>query len=235
MKKKYNLNLKNFFLEIKFCFLFISISITLTFFILYFYKYELLYLITKPLIFDNKPKFHFIFTNIFDMFTLYLYICLFFSILFNIFYINLLLLKFNIIGLYKYEYYHFLIKIIAYTIFIFLINFLFYIYLYPQLLNILLNFEINLKYKPIVINLELKINEYINNFIFIILLYNLNLYLSIILFKNKLNKKIIYICLMLIIAILTPPDILSLFLLILPIIIFLEIFHIILKIKKYYF
>ena len=56
--------------ELKYLLYYILISITLTTTVIYAYNYEILYIISKPLILQNNTteNFDFIFTNIFEAF-----------------------------------------------------------------------------------------------------------------------------------------------------------------------
>ena len=71
--------------EIKYLFTYFLISVTVTTTITYQYNYELLYLISKPLIYNNininTNKFNFIFTDLFEAFQTYIFLSLIFSII----------------------------------------------------------------------------------------------------------------------------------------------------------
>lgn len=72
--------------ECKYLLLYIIISINLTTIVVYTYNYEILYLISKPLIQRNliNQNFNFIFTDIFEAFKTYLLLSIFMGIHLNI-------------------------------------------------------------------------------------------------------------------------------------------------------
>lgn len=225
--------------EIKYLFIYITISITLTTILTYYYNYELLYLISKPLIdsnsIKNNNKFNFIFTDLFEAFQTYLFLSITSSFIINIPYILWNIWKFMIKGLYYTEN-KILIKITLWlAIYIITLNCIFYKILLPIILSFLLQFETIIDYNPFDLQMQLKLKEYFKIFTKLIFLYNFILLAPFILiFYRNIKwiyyKKYIYLITMIIISIITPPDILSLLILIIPIILALEFTHIIKRI-----
>jgi sec-independent protein translocase protein TatC len=70
--------------ELKYLLYYILISITLTTIVIYTYNYEILYIISKPLIGLNTQQFNFIFTNIFEAFKTYIFLSIFMGIHLNL-------------------------------------------------------------------------------------------------------------------------------------------------------
>lgn len=220
--------------------MYIILSITLTTILTYYYNYELLYLISKPLIYNNininNSKFNFIFTDLFEAFQTYLFLSVTFSILINIPFTIWNIWKFLLKGLYSFENKIFIKSLIWIITFILVMNIIFYKIILPLILSFLIQFESIIDYNPFDLQLQLKLKEYFKIFIKFLFLYNLVLITPfILLFYKNIKwiyyKKYIYLISMIIISIITPPDIFSLILLLLPIIITLEITHIIKRIN----
>lgn len=224
--------------ELKYLLYYILISITLTTTVIYAYNYEILYIISKPLILQNNTteNFDFIFTNIFEAFKTYILLSLFMSLIFNIPFIIWNIISFLIKGLYKTEAKQIYTILKLFTLFIIINNWIFYTVLYPIIINFLLQYENLNNFLPLNINMQLKLDEYLTIFLKLTCSYNLTLTLPWVLLFNKNTKwvyykKYIYILTLILIAIVTPPDIFSLILFIIPIFCILEVTHLIKKIK----
>jgi len=234
------LTIQNYTKEIKYLFVYLIISITLTTLITYTYSYEILYVISKPIIIEkidgalNNNKFSFILTDLFEAFKTYIILSIISSIILNIPFLIWNIWKFLIKGLYIYEN-KILVKLtLLFMFFLIIMNILFYKTLFPVIINFLTQFENTAEYNPFNLQLQLKLREYFNIFIKLILIYNCMLIFPLILvfFKNIkwiYYKKYIYLILLITLSIITPPDILSLLLLMIPSIIVLEITHLIKK------
>jgi sec-independent protein translocase protein TatC len=207
----------------------------ITFITCYENAYELIYLIVKPLQSfleqtQNIKTIHFIFTDITEAFQTHLKISLVFSIFFTIIYYLIQVINFLTPALYNkhYRQLKFWFKF-WFIIFNCLILILYQIIL-PILWNFFLSFETNSKYQIFTIALHAKILDYINlsltiiynfNFLLIILLIlNINIYYyKQIKIKHLVQfRKYIYILILCISALISPPDIFSQILFSIPII-----------------
>jgi len=230
--------IQNYFKELKFSFIYILISITLTTIIFYHYNYETLYIIAKPLIkSDYLPSsFNFIFTDIFEAFKMYLFLSIFMGVHTNIPFIIWHIWKFLIKGLYNYENKIFILFIASIILSFSIINILFYYTIFPIIIDFLIQFENSNSFNPFNIQIQLKLKDYFLIYIKFTYLFNLTFILPFITLFIKNTKwiyfkKFIYLILLIIIAIITPPDIFSLVLFFLPTIIILELAHFLKKIN----
>lgn len=225
---KYVKELQNRFFLIILCW----ISI---FLITYLYKEILLFELLKPTI--GKPTImfnNFIFTNVTELFSVYIELAVFISKQITTFYVFYHTFSFLSPGLYVYEYnlLKFFFKIIG--TFWLIATIFYYCYLAPMIWDFFLSFQDNLSKQQITIKFEAKISEYLDFFIemynvcnlqfqifvFIILLFN---YYSDNKHLIKQFKKILYFCFLLIATIITPPDIFNQLLIYFGLILFFEI------------
>lgn len=231
---------KTFITEIYFRHIYTLNAFIITFIAAYEYSYELLYLFVKPLnhILQKTQKtetISFIFTNMSESFTTHLTITLFYSILLTGgFYICQLIL-FLVPGLYK-KNFRAIIKL-SLTTLLFLFSFIFCTinYLLPQLWTFFLSFEYNTEYTIFKIELQAKIFDYIYlsiNILLVILAILISfIIINIQIFYYKTLKiiqlikfrKYIYICILTLAAIISPPDIFSQILFSIPIFICYEL------------
>lgn len=233
--------------------LYTLLTFIITFITCYENAYELIYLIVKPLqgfleSSKNIKIITFIFTDITEAFQTHLKISLICSLFFTIIYYILQILYFLTPALYKKDYiiFKFWLKSWLY-LFLSLILILYQIIL-PILWNFFLSFEANSEYQIFTITLQAKILDYINlslniiyNFSFILLLFvllNINIYYyQQIKIKHLIKfRKYIYIIILCISALISPPDVLSQILFSIPIIFGYEItifcFYIYLEVNK---
>lgn len=225
---KYVKELQNRFFLIILCW----ISI---FLITYLYKEILLFELLKPT--TGKPTImfnNFIFTNVTELFSVYIELAVFISKQITLFYIFYHFFSFLSPGLYVHEYnlLKFFFKIIG--TFWLIATMLYYCYLAPMIWNFFLSFQDNLSKQQINIKFEAKISEYLNFFIEMYNVCNLQftIFVFIILILNyysdnkyliKQFKKVLYFFFLLIATIVTPPDIFSQLIIYFGLILFFEI------------
>lgn len=205
------------------------------FLITYLYKEILLFELLKPTTEKTIIMFNsFIFTNVTELFSVYIELAFFVSKQITVFYIFYHFFSFVSPGLYIYE--HRLLKFFFKVILIFWIIsiLLYYYYLAPVIWNFFLSFQENLSKQQINIKFEAKISEYLSFFIemyntcnlqfqvFVVIILLLNYYSDN---KNLIKqfRKFIYFFLLLISTIITPPDIFSQLIIYFILILFFEI------------
>nr|YP_010516738.1 SecY-independent transporter protein [Haslea karadagensis]UXN44281.1 SecY-independent transporter protein [Haslea karadagensis] len=214
-------NLHRYYIEFKSRSLLLIMTWVSTILVSYLYKEILLFLMIEPsLNYSNQNMLYFIFTNVTEIFTVYLKIIIFVGnhilIIFTLYHITLFLS----LGLYKSELKNitFLIKT-SFLVFILSVNF-FNNILLPLSWSFFLSFQSFSFLKSIDLYFESKLNEYL---IFYITSYYLcvtycQIFVLLISFckylKNNLNqikqyRKIIYFSFLVMSTVLTPPDIIS--------------------------
>lgn len=227
-------------IEIKYKIIYILLSIFITSEICYTFIYEILEILSQPLQQneDNGENLNLIFLNIFDPFKTYILIAIIMGFHLNIPYIIWSIFIFLNKGLNKKQKKTYFIKTIFFINFLILINILFF----KKILCIIIQF--------LLVHQNINSNDFLNVLIqvevknYLILLYKFififNIYTILPWIKNFRNdfiflyKKWIYFLSLIIISIITPPDIIYLFLTWLPLIIIFEILHILTKIEKKY-
>nr|AEP41227.1 SecY [Phytophthora inundata] len=229
--------------ELKYNFFIILITFFYLFIISYYFSDQLIYLLVNNLLNKNMLK-YFIFTNITEIFITNIFISIFISTFISIQLSILLLWFFLSKGLYKFENFIFIKFYFFFTFFnLFIINFIF-INIIPHIWNFLLNLNFSNLY-ILTIYFEPKINNYFDfifssfSYIFIIFIYFFFLFFLI--FNNIFQIKIIinlrkffYLKIILLSAIITPPDMFNFFIIYCLFILIFEIFiYISLYIKKY--
>lgn len=194
--------------ELKYRFYYWLISFISSIIIIWYYKFNILFSITDL---------NLIYTSLTEAFEVCIYFSIILSLLFNIPLLLYHYILFLIPGLYKFEYNNFILNILKYT----LLLILFYYTSFYYILDNIIIFFTDLQSDYLILNLKIKdfisfFNSYILGFLFLFSLPFINI---------NLNKKrsIIYITFLILIAFITPPDIFSLIILILPIIIVLEL------------
>nr|UXN44322.1 SecY-independent transporter protein [Haslea karadagensis] len=214
-------NLHRYYIEFKSRSLLLIMTWVSTILVSYLYKEILLFLMIEPsLNYSNQNMLYFIFTNVTEIFTVYLKIIIFVGnhilIIFTLYHITLFLS----LGFYKSELKNitFLIKT-SFLVFILSVNF-FNNILLPLSWSFFLSFQSFSFLKSIDLYFESKLNEYL---IFYITSYYLcvtycQIFVLLISFckylKNNLNqikqyRKIIYFSFLVMSTVLTPPDIIS--------------------------
>jgi sec-independent protein translocase protein TatC len=241
------LKFKAHFYELKLKFYYYSLSIFVSFFISFFFSPNLISILSYPFLkFVKTNDSDFIFTSIFEIFTTYytlsFYICFFFNIPLGLYFI----LVFIKSGLFKYEKEIFFF---FFKSFIYLISFSFlftYYVIFPVLLVFLLNLDLITNTDFLFIKMETKIYEYIiffckSLFFYCFIFFQIPLiFLVFSYFKQPalqymIDKRRIWIFLSLTVGCLfSSPDLLSLFVISIPFILFFEMFTFFLILKLNY-
>ena len=208
----------NYFLEIKNRCMLVICSWCATVLTCYLHKTTLLFLLIKlNLNLHNTESFYFIFTNLTDVFTVYLQISYFISNQFLVLIFVYHFLMFIAPGLFKFEYN--LLKYVSFNCFnFFLISILILNYFtLPMLWSFFLGFQESYK---INIFFESKITEYFN---FYITLYTISVvigqffgiilvFFSYVKFKKQVvlkSRKVLYTIFFIAATLMTPPDVVS--------------------------
>nr|AEP41160.1 SecY [Phytophthora europaea] len=219
--------------ELKYNFFILLITFFYLFLISYYFSDQLIYLLVNILLHKNMLK-YFIFTNITEIFITNILIAFFISIFMTIQLSILLIWFFLLRGLYKFENLIFLKFYFIFLIFnFFIINFIF-TNIIPHIWNFLLNLNFS-NFYLLTIYFEPKINNYFNFifssfiYIFIIFIYFFLLFFLILnnIFQIKIIitlRKFFYLKIILLSALITPPDIINFLLIGLVFIFFFEIF-----------
>lgn len=212
-----------YYIEIKNRLLLLSVTWFSAVFVSYHYKEFLLFIIIQPIMncYNKKDFFtYFIFTNVTEIFSVFIHVVMFFSNQVLILYFSYHLLVFISPGLFKTEYYtiKFLFKISAF-LFCLLIIF-FNLFLLPLSWDFFISFQEFVSMKSIVLHFEAKLNEYVSFYLrfYLICIFYCLMIVFCIFFLNQiksdlqiLNKfrKSFYVLFMVISTLLTPPDIFS--------------------------
>jgi len=246
--KIFMLNINFHVLELKVRFYYILFSFCLTFLISYLYAETLIYLYTFPFlkfqVFSHKVIItNFIFTNISEAFNCHIYIALVLTSYFTILIFIHNLFSYLQIGLFKYE------KKYLFCImrnFICYINFLL-IFLIYVILPIFLNFFLGFENEGILFTMryEAKLIEYLiittNFLIFSTILFSIPFIVFYLLKFNllsmsflKANRRLIILCVFILGALLSPPDIYSQLLIAIPLSFCFELIIFLSYLKKEY-
>nr|AEP41332.1 SecY [Phytophthora sulawesiensis] len=229
--------------ELKYNFFIILITFFYLFIISYYFSDQLIYLLVNNLLNKNMLK-YFIFTNITEIFITNIFISTFISTFISIQLSILLIWFFLAKGLYKFENFIFIKFYFLFIFFnLFIINFIF-VNIIPHIWNFLLNLNFSNLY-ILTIYFEPKINNYFDfifsSFIYIFIIFIYFFFLFFLIFNNILKIKIIinlrkffYLKIILLSALITPPDMFNfLFIYFLFIFIFEIFIYISIYINKY--
>nr|AEP41012.1 SecY [Phytophthora capsici]AEP41023.1 SecY [Phytophthora capsici]AEP41028.1 SecY [Phytophthora capsici]AEP41044.1 SecY [Phytophthora capsici]AEP41045.1 SecY [Phytophthora capsici] len=239
MKNKIITYLQLHLFELKYNFFIILITFFYLFIISYYFSDQLIYLLVNNLLNQNMLK-YFIFTNITEILITNIFIAIFITTFLTIQLSILLIWFFLLKGLYKFENFIFLKFYILFIIFnLFIINFIF-TNIIPHIWNFLLNLNFSNLY-ILTVYFEPKINNYFDfifsSFIYIFIIFIYFFFLFFLIFNNIFQIKMIinlrkffYFKIILLSALITPPDILNFFLIC---IIFILIFEIFIYISMY--
>jgi len=224
MKTFFNIH----FTELKFHFNCFFTLYCLFFIILYTYNEQVLFLLIEPLIIIKMSN-YFIFTNINELILLKITMsnCISLFLIFHIFILQFWI--FNIPGLRKLENFSFFKFLIIYASLSFIYNYMFFKLIIPSILSFFIQFKIDstlidIFFEPRIYNF-IKIIFSFSFFFFCIFNY---LYLLILFLKNikKITlikyRKFLYFKILLLITLISPPDLFSQLLISFPIIIFFE-------------
>ena len=221
------------FNELKIKFFYISFSFLTTFFICYTNILYLINLISKPLI--SKIKADFIFTSVFEVFNTYIMLSVYLSFFLSIpviMYFTYIFLK---SGLFEFEKKIFKKFIYIFNINLILSSFLSYFVFFPMFLYFLLNFDIIINLRFVILKMEPKLFDYIYIVCNFFILYGFFLFqiptifyllVSFFGFKNNFfykNRRFLIILSLFVGCFFSSPDLISLFLIVIPLFIFFEI------------
>jgi sec-independent protein translocase protein TatC len=229
--------------ELKYRLLYVIITFIINFILCYYYSEELIYIISRPIdiIYNNN----FIYTTITEVFNTYIIIAINISIYITIISLIITIFLFLYSGLYAYEIKN-IINYISLSIFLITFsNYIAYKYIIPLTYTYFINLEKTKQTMLYSVLLLAKINEYSVNYLLLLLLITLCSLLPILLLIllkikiiniNYLNNKrnYIYIYIILIISMITPPDILSISLLSITMVIIYELIIMIIYLKDIY-
>lgn len=240
MKTNFQIHLQEF----KHHFIIFLLTFIYLFFICYYFADQLIFSFSKKLIQSNLLK-YFIFTNITEIIQTNIFIALIISLFISL---QLLFIQFWLFisnGLFKYENLNIIKFFCFFTIFNSLIINVILIKIIPYLWFFFINYTFSNEYL-FNIYFEPKINNYFNfifyTFIYIYLLFFYFFLLFYIILNQKFKidiiinlRKIFYFKFLIIATIISPPDILSQFIITLFFIIFFELYiYLYLFIKKYF-
>ena len=213
-----------FFNELKYRGIYCIYFFTLNFFLFLFFSKEILFLLVKPLLLVNSESInftYFIFTDMADIFFLYIEISFIISIFLTIPKILIQVYIFLIQGLYKYEK-NIIIFITVFTISLsFCLTFFLYLYIIPFIWVFFINFELTSNESLFGVYYEPKIKDYItfyimiNKSIILALLFLPNLVFLLVLLKSDFiyvffkYRKLVILLIFIIGGIFSPPDIFS--------------------------
>nr|AEP41226.1 SecY [Phytophthora insolita]AFQ02399.1 SecY [Phytophthora insolita] len=242
-KNKIGTYLQLHLFELKYNILILFITFLYLFIISYYFSDQLIYLLVNNLINKNMLK-YFIFTNITEIFITNIFISSFISLFLTIQLSIILLWFFFSKGLYKFENFILIKFYLLYLIFnFFIINFIF-TNIIPHIWNFLLNLNFTNLYL-LTIYFEPKINNYFyfifSSFIYIFILFIYFFILFFFIYNNILKiqiiinlRKFFYLKIILLSALITPPDFINFIIIYLLFLFFFEIFiYILIYFKKY--
>nr|YP_010377288.1 Sec-independent protein translocase component TatC [Odontella aurita]QYB22937.1 Sec-independent protein translocase component TatC [Odontella aurita] len=227
----------NFFYEIQIRSFLIILCWVFTFMTCYYYKSIILFNVVQPYIifFDNNSG-YFIFTDITEVFSTYIYLCSFITNQFIIFIIFYHILLFLTPGLYRFESQFFknllIVNIFGWVCVLTLLQ----KSIVPTSCNFFLTFQNSVTADTLSFYFEAKINEYLNFYvsIYFIFLSSSQFFIFIFLFSTKYIKilreikifrKIFYFIFFIFATALTPPDIISQLIVCFSLIIFYEMLN----------
>nr|AVN67198.1 SecY [Peronospora aff. claytoniae] len=229
--------------ELKYNFFIILITFFYLFLISYYFVDQLIYLLVNNLLNRNMLK-YFIFTNITEIFITNIFIAIFIAIFITIQLTILLVWFFLSKGLYKLENLIFIKFYILYFLFNFFIINLIFTNIIPNIWNFFLNLNFSNLY-ILTIYFEPKINTYFqfifSLFVYLFILFIYFFILFFLIFNNFLKikifinlRKLFYLKIILLSALIAPPDILNLLVIYFLFFLIFEIFiYILIYLNKY--
>nr|AEP41243.1 SecY [Phytophthora macrochlamydospora]AEP41244.1 SecY [Phytophthora macrochlamydospora]AEP41310.1 SecY [Phytophthora quininea] len=232
-KNKIKTYLQLHFFELKYNFFILFSTFFYLFIISYYFSDQLIYLLVNNLLNKNMLK-YLIFTNITEIFITNIFIASFISIFLTIQLSIILIWNFLLTGLYKFENFIFIKFYILYIIFNFFIINLIFTNIIPHIWNFLLNLNFS-NFYILTIYFEPKINNYFqfifSSFIYIFILFIYIFILFFLIFNNilKINiiinlRKFFYLKIIILSALITPPDFINFISIYIIFILFFEIF-----------
>nr|QYJ09261.1 Sec-independent protein translocase component TatC [Pleurosigma sp. mgcode 4] len=211
----------NYYLEIKNRCLLLSLTWISVIFISYFYKEILLFVCMKPSIYSNTSTiFYFIFTDVKEVFSVYITLIFFLSNQILMFYLIYHVLSFISLGLYKFEYRYCKLVFITSIFFWFFSLIIFTKILFPISLNFFLSFQTLTSFKSLNFHFEAKLSEYLNFYImfYYICTFYCQIFVVLVFFFDYINtnlnliknfRKLFYYLFIFLSTLVTPPDVFS--------------------------
>lgn len=194
--------------ELKYRLYYWLLSFIISCIIIWYYKFNILFAITDI---------NLIFTSLTEAFQQYIYFCILIGFILNIPLFLIHYVIFIIPGLYLFEFKIFIFNIIKYTILFIFFYYLIFYYLFDNIINFFIEFE------SIYLELNLKLQDFLSFFNSFIFMFLIIFILPSFNFELNNKRRFIYISLLILIAFITPPDLFSLILSILPLFLLIEI------------
>jgi len=210
------------FKEIAYRLLYLSLSIILSTCIVWNCKESWLNLICDiPLIYIRLS----------EAFFSYLHLAIYTAIIINLPYLCYQILSFLSPGLYKYEFKNYTSIAIWFNLLFLIVSFVYFLFLLPTIVNFFIQFD------SVIIQPNVTLSDYVNFSILIVHLAFFTLIVPLLTFTIQVNgyRKFIYMLLLVLSALVTPPDVFSLLLTTIPTIILFEIatfINLLLKVKS---
>ena len=244
------MHIYKYYFEIKNRFLLLILTWTSVVLVSYCFKEVLLFMITKPSIHlssychNTYEVFYFIFTDVIEIFVVYITLVFFVGNQVICVYMFYHLLYFMILGLYRFEY-NYLIFVFKISMFFFIFSIIVYNkFLFPFSWDFFLSFQDFVVLKFLTLHFESKLNEYV--FFYIKFYYFCVFYFQIFVFlviffdyvKNELQmiktfRKGFYYSFVIFSTLITPPDVFSQFIISVGIIFSYEILMFFITIKNF--
>lgn len=171
----------------------------------------------KEKLMSNITSLDLIYTELSEGFISYLELCISFGLIINIPYIMLSIYQYNVEGLYIYEEYNVRKYMLSLLILFYIVVYCYIIIILPTMINFFSTFD-----DPHLI-MSIKIGDITSIISKLFISSILTLLLPILGWKYNIGRKYVILIILLMSAIITPPDVLSLIMLGLPLIFFYEL------------
>jgi sec-independent protein translocase protein TatC len=198
-------------IELKYRLYYILTNFIITFIIIWNYKLEILF---------NIIELNLIYTSLTEAFNSYIYFCIIISIIINIPLLIYHYILFMIPGLYEFEFNNLMYNLIKYFILFIIFYYTCFNWLFKYIILFFIQFESNY------LTLNLKITDFIYFYNSFILSFILLFSIPFINININGKRRFIYMSILILIALITPPDVLSLLISIIPIILIIELNYI---------
>lgn len=210
-----------YYLELKNRFLLLSLTWLSTILVSYYYKEVLLFICIKPSICNNNSViFYFIFTDIKEVFSVYIKLIFFLGNQVFIFYLIFHILSFVALGLYKFEYLYLKSVFYRFQFFWLFALIIFNKVIFPVSFNFFLSFQLLTSLQSLNFHFEAKLNEYLNFYImfYYICMFYCQILVFLVFFFDYINtnlklikryRKVFYYLFVFFSTLVTPPDIVS--------------------------
>lgn len=180
----------------------------------------------KEKLMSNITSLDLIYTELSEGFISYLELCISFGLIINIPYIIMNIYQYNVEGLYLYEEYNVRKYIISLLILFYIVVYCYIIIILPYMINFFSTFD------DCHLTMSIKIGDITSIISKLFISSILTLILPILGWKYNIGRKYVILIILIMSAIITPPDVLSLIMLGLPLIFFYELSIFIGKLSK---